>query len=80
MVRTPPPSSDESEFALVADHASIGLIRFDHTLRVRTANLAAHHALERRPGTLVGRTLMETFIDHRLEDLVRAALRRMGRR
>ena len=63
----------EAELALVADHASIGLIRFDDRLRVRSANLAAHHALERRPGTLVSRTLMETFVDHRLEELVRKA-------
>jgi two-component system phosphate regulon sensor histidine kinase PhoR len=68
-----PPSVSESELALVADHASLGLIRFDEVLRVRTANLAAHHALERRPGALVGRTLMETFVDHKLEELVRAA-------
>jgi two-component system phosphate regulon sensor histidine kinase PhoR len=68
-----PPSVSESELALVADHASLGLIRFDQILRVRTANLAAHHALERRPGSLVGRTLMETFVDHKLEELVRAA-------
>jgi two-component system phosphate regulon sensor histidine kinase PhoR len=68
-----PATFSESEFALVADHASIGLIRFDASLHVRTANLAAHHALERRPGTLVGQTLMGTFVDHRLEELVRAA-------
>ena len=62
-----PPSEprviSESELALVADHASIGLIRIDENLRVRSANLAAHHALERRPGSLVSRTLMETFVD-----------------
>jgi two-component system, OmpR family, phosphate regulon sensor histidine kinase PhoR len=61
------------EFAQVADQASIGLIRFDPQLRVRTANLSAHRALERRPGSLVGRSVMETFLDHRLETLVRAA-------
>jgi two-component system phosphate regulon sensor histidine kinase PhoR len=61
------------EVALIADQASIGLIRFDPQLRVRTANHAAHHALERRPGSLLGRSLMETFVDHRLEALVRAA-------
>jgi two-component system phosphate regulon sensor histidine kinase PhoR len=63
----------ESELASVADQAAIGLIRFDHKLRVRTANTAAHRALERRPGSLVSRTLMETFVDHRLEALVRGA-------
>jgi len=68
-----PATISESEFAAVADHASIGLIRFDTSLRVRLANPAAHHALERRPGSLIGKTLMSTFIDHRLEALVRAA-------
>jgi two-component system phosphate regulon sensor histidine kinase PhoR len=42
-------------------------------LRVATVNLAAHHALERRPGSLLGRSVMETFVDHRLDALVRAA-------
>ena len=61
------------EVARVADQASIGLIRFDPQLRVRTANPAAHRALERRPGSLIGRSMMETFVDHRLEAMVRAA-------
>ncbi len=65
-----PPTISEAEFALVVDHASIGLIRFDGALRVRTANRAAHHTLERRPGSLLGKSLMEAFLDHRLEELV----------
>ena len=73
MAQEHPASVSESELAQVADHASIGLIRFDASLRVRLANLAAHHALERRPGSLPGRSLMETFVDHRLEELVHAA-------
>ena len=63
------------ELARIADQASLGLIGFDAALRVRQANLAAHHALERRPGSLNGRSLMEAFVDHRLEELVRAAAR-----
>jgi two-component system, OmpR family, phosphate regulon sensor histidine kinase PhoR len=63
----------DDEFAQVADQASIGLIRFDAQFRVRMANLAAHHALGRRPGSLTGRSIMETFLDHRLEAMVRAA-------
>ena len=71
----------ESEFALVADHASIGLIRFDASLAVRLANQAAHRALDRRPGSLIGKTLMGTFVDHRVEELVRtAAAGQPGRR
>ena len=63
----------ESELASIADQAAIGLVRFDDKLRVHSANAAAHRALERRPGSLVSRTLMEAFLDHRLEALVRGA-------
>jgi two-component system phosphate regulon sensor histidine kinase PhoR len=63
----------ESELALVADQASIGLIGFDAAFRVRIANQAAHHALGRRPGSLLGKSPMGTFVDHRLEELVLAA-------
>jgi two-component system, OmpR family, phosphate regulon sensor histidine kinase PhoR len=66
------------EFAQVTDHASIGLIRFDAQFRVRTANLSAHHALGRRPGSLMGRSIMETFLDHRSEEVVRAAAHGQG--
>jgi two-component system phosphate regulon sensor histidine kinase PhoR len=71
----PSESADDpaDEVAQVADHASLGLIRFDAQFRVRVANLSAHHALERRPGSLIGRSVMETFLDHRLESMVRAA-------
>jgi two-component system phosphate regulon sensor histidine kinase PhoR len=61
------------EFANVADQASLGLILFDRQLKVEQANDAAHQALERKPGSLVGRSLMETFLDHRLEEMVRTA-------
>jgi two-component system phosphate regulon sensor histidine kinase PhoR len=70
---TGPEAGPDDEFARVADHASLGLIRFDGHLRVRSANVAAHHALQRRPGWLIGRSVMETFLDHRLEALVRSA-------
>jgi two-component system phosphate regulon sensor histidine kinase PhoR len=75
MPDAPEPLVDAEEFGRIADHASLGLIVFDAALRVRHANLAAHHALERRPGTLIGRSLMEAFVDHRLEELVRGAAR-----
>ena len=70
-----PDNVSESEVAQVADLAALGLIRFDASLRVRTANRAAHQLLERRPGSLPGETLMGTFVDHNLESLVRAAAR-----
>jgi two-component system, OmpR family, phosphate regulon sensor histidine kinase PhoR len=67
------PTVDQDELARLTDQASLGIIRFDPSLRVALANQSAHRALERRPGTLMGRSLMETFLDHRLERLVRAA-------
>jgi two-component system phosphate regulon sensor histidine kinase PhoR len=67
------PAVDIDEIGQVADGASLGLIRFDAALRVQHANSSAHHALERRPGSLIGRTAMETFVDHRLEAMIREA-------
>jgi two-component system phosphate regulon sensor histidine kinase PhoR len=61
------------ELAQIADEASLGLIRFDSLLRVRSANQAAHLVLGRRSGSLLGRSAMEAFVDHRLEAMVRAA-------
>jgi two-component system phosphate regulon sensor histidine kinase PhoR len=70
-----PAGSLADEFDLVADQASLGLIRVDAQLRVRAANAAAHLATERRPGTLIGRSVMEAFVDHRLEAMIRDATR-----
>jgi two-component system phosphate regulon sensor histidine kinase PhoR len=69
------PSLDVSEEDLssIADQAGLGVIHFDATLSVSSANLAAHQILERRPGSLIGQTVMGTFIDHRLETFVKAA-------
>lgn len=63
------------DIASVTDHAALGLIRFDANMRVRSANPAAHRALGRRPGSLIGRSVMETFVDHRLDAMVREAAR-----
>ncbi len=62
------------EMSRIADDASIGLMLFDASLHARIANAAAHHLLERRPGSLIGRSAMETFIDHRVEATVRDAV------
>jgi two-component system phosphate regulon sensor histidine kinase PhoR len=68
-----PTGATAVDVAIIADHAGLGLIVFDARLRVRSANVAAHQALERRPGSLLGRSAMETFVDHRLEAIVRTA-------
>jgi two-component system, OmpR family, phosphate regulon sensor histidine kinase PhoR len=61
------------EVLRIADQASLGLLRFDARLTVVAANQAAHLLLDRRTGGLAGRTVMETFVDHRLDELVRGA-------
>ena len=51
-----------------------GIVRVDHDLRVIAANAAAHTLLGRAPGTLVGRSVMEAFIDASVESMAHAAL------
>ena len=51
-----------------------GVVRVDHGLRVIAANAAAHELLGRAPGTLVGRSLMEAFLDASVESMAHAAL------
>jgi two-component system, OmpR family, phosphate regulon sensor histidine kinase PhoR len=45
----------------------VGVLRFDAGRRVRSANQRAHNLLGVGPGRLVGRSVMETFVDTRVE-------------
>jgi len=56
-----------TDLARLADQAGLGLLRVDRELLIASANDAAHQLLGRRHGTLVGRTVMEAFVDHRVE-------------
>ena len=51
-----------------------GIVRVDRSLRVISANAAAHALLGRAPGTLVGRSVMEAFLDATVESMAQAAL------
>ena len=51
-----------------------GIVRVDPGLRVTAANLAAHALLGRAPGTLVGRSVMEAFLDAKIESMAHVAL------
>ncbi len=51
-----------------------GVVRVDPGLRVVAANTAAHTLLGRAPGSLVGRSLMEAFLDAGVESMAHAAL------
>jgi len=63
------------DLRLLADGLSVGVIRLDLELIVRYANPAAHVFAGRPAGGLVGRSLMEAFIDRRIEELAETASR-----
>jgi two-component system, OmpR family, phosphate regulon sensor histidine kinase PhoR len=56
------------------DALDSGLLRVDPTLRIGEANARAHALLGRAPGGLVGRSLIEAFIDPGVEALARTAI------
>jgi two-component system phosphate regulon sensor histidine kinase PhoR len=73
---------DGSEFELdqqvrnasyLADVMGVGILRLDDQQRVELANAAAHLLLRRAPGTIRGRTALETFVDGRVEELITTA-------
>ena len=59
--------------SFLADLMGIGVLRVDDSLRVELANPAAHIILGRAPGSIVGRSAMEAFVDTRFEQLLAAA-------
>jgi len=72
-------SSDARSAAGAADLASlasflpIGILRVDDDLVVRDANAVAHGIADREAGTMVGRSLIEAFVDPRVEEIAAAA-------
>lgn len=57
----------------LADLMGVGILRLDNGLRVELANAAAHILLGRAPGSVVGRTAIEAFVDPRIEEVAIAA-------
>ena len=51
-----------------------GVVRLRDDLTVEYANSAAHLMLERRPGSMVGRSALEAFVDARIEGIARTAM------
>ena len=51
-----------------------GVVRLRDDLTVEFANGAAHVMLDRRPGTMAGRTALEAFVDARIEGIARTAM------
>jgi two-component system phosphate regulon sensor histidine kinase PhoR len=64
-------SVPDEAFALqIADLADVGLLRLDTARVIRSANAAAHRHLGRPANSLVGRTALEAFLDHRVSQLL----------
>ena len=61
------------DLAYVADLIGVGLVHVGDDLVVQSANRAARALFDRGDGALVGRTAIEAFADHRLEDVVAGA-------
>lgn len=51
-----------------------GVVRLKDDLTVEAANDAAHVMLERRLGTMVGRSALEAFVDARIEGIAQTAM------
>lgn len=65
----------QDDLSQIGEMLETGVVHIDADLRVTSANRAAYWLLAQRAGSLVGRSAMEAFVDHRMEGLVRAAAR-----
>jgi two-component system, OmpR family, phosphate regulon sensor histidine kinase PhoR len=63
--------------AYLADLIAVGIVHVGDDMRIGLANEAAHAFLGRPPGTMLGRTVIEAFVDRRVEHVVDTA-RRLG--
>jgi two-component system phosphate regulon sensor histidine kinase PhoR len=64
----------DRDAAVLVELAGVGAVRIAPDLTVIAANEAAHRLVARRPGTMVGRGVLETFTDHDVEAIVQTAL------
>jgi len=64
----------ERDAAILAELVGVGAVRVAPDLTVAAANETAHRLVGRRPGTMVGRSVLEAFTDHHVEEIARTAL------
>lgn len=60
--------------AILVELVGVGVVRVAPDLTVTMANETAHRLLGRRPGAMPGKSALEAFTDHRVEEIVRTAL------
>jgi two-component system phosphate regulon sensor histidine kinase PhoR len=63
-------TAEESLAFRIADLADAGLLRVDHWRVIREASAVAERLLAPRGRSLVGRTLLETFVDHHVTEML----------
>jgi two-component system phosphate regulon sensor histidine kinase PhoR len=68
-----PMTEASDDLRTLTEALGVGIIRLDRSLVIRSANPAAHLFAGRRAGGLVGRSLIEAFIDRRIEELAESA-------
>ena len=67
-------STERRDHDALIEALPVGILGVDAGLRITAANGAAHALLDREPPTLIGRTLIEAFIDTGVETLARTAI------
>jgi two-component system phosphate regulon sensor histidine kinase PhoR len=58
------------DLARLGDQAGFALLHVGPDLLITLANDVAHQLLSKRTGTLLGRSVMEAFVDHRVEEAI----------
>jgi len=64
----------DRDAAILVELVGVGAVRVAPDLMVTAANEAAHRLVGRRPGTMAGRSVLEAFTDHHVEEIARTAL------
>jgi two-component system, OmpR family, phosphate regulon sensor histidine kinase PhoR len=67
-------AADRHDHDLLIDSLAQGVVSIDPGLRIVGANTTAHTFLRRAPGGLIGRTVIEAFLDAQVESIAQAAL------
>jgi two-component system phosphate regulon sensor histidine kinase PhoR len=67
-------ADDLTDLLRLTDQVGLGVIRIGPRRTVERANAAAHLLLGKRAGSLAGRTVMEAFLDHRVEETIAGSL------
>lgn len=66
-------SQGAAEMEYLGDLIGVGVVRLDDAGRIDFANAAAHAFLGLPPGTMLGRTALEAFVDERIDEIATTA-------